>query len=132
MFGVRVLHFDEKRRLLFAGGFSPYLEIYRGEDFALLGRLKTPPWIRGITTAAERSIAFVTTSSGLVEIQLPSWIAGSIVGRLERWDPFFMLFRVAAFPVAQRAQGKWLSTHTLPEVRKIHPELEYPSVHRSD
>ncbi len=92
-FGVRTLHLDKERRLLFLGGFGPYMEIYRADDLALLNRLVTPSWQRGITTTSDPNYAFITTSNALWRMDLHGLSKGGLTSFLHRIDPFFLLQR---------------------------------------
>ncbi len=92
-FGVRTLHLDQERRLLFFGGFAPYMEVYNADDLVLLDRLRAPAWQRGIITTKDPFYAFITTSNALWQMDLHGLSKGGLSSFLHRIDPFFLLQR---------------------------------------
>jgi len=93
--GVRVLELDEVSGLLFAGGFSPYLDVLRLDDLKVAARYAVPGWHRDMYADQESKRLYITTRNHGLWVLDYGDLAKDPDSASARPDPFLWLVRVA-------------------------------------
>lgn len=93
-FGVRTLWVDEKRRLIFAGGLTPFIEIRNADTLAFLDRIVAPPWQRDFATDPNSNILYVSSAHGIFKAEFSDRDGYGFFQRIKKYDPFFLMFQL--------------------------------------
>jgi len=103
--GVRWIYIDQKRRLLFLGGFTPYLEIRSVDNFRLISRIVSPAWTRTMITDQVEPVAYIASQSGIFRLDISEFENPSLWKILiNRADLFFPLVKMA-LPIMRHFKG---------------------------
>ena len=90
--GVRSIHLDKKNRLLFFGGFSPFLEVRSADDHTLFGRRYAPAWQRRVTTDPDSKTLYISSLKGAHQTDYADINHPSLFDRYDIFHIFLGMF----------------------------------------
>lgn len=90
--GVRSIHLDKKNRLLFFGGFSPFLEVRNADDHTLFSRRYAPAWQRKMTTDPDSKTLYISSLKGVHQTDYADINHPSLFDRYDIFHIFLGMF----------------------------------------